>query len=412
MIRRMFAVFASALACATALSGCSFRGIHSLPLPGGAGTGGDAYTVVIEFSDVTALVPQSAVKRSNVTVGTVTDIELEGWHARVTARIKEDVRLPANASAKVAQTSLLGEKYVQIGQPSAGKPRGQLEDGGVIPLARTGRYPEVEQVLSALSLLLNGGGLAQLQTINNELNAALSGREDAIRDVLSKLDTFVGGLEEQKAEIVRALEGLERVTGTLADQKETLANAVDRIEPALEILNEQQEDLTKMLVALSDLGEVATRVINESKEDLLANLRNLEPILDRLEASGDDLAEALPLLATFPFPSTTRQGIRGDYVNLSVTADLGVQTLLNNLDLSGSGPPGQGAQESSGSGENGASGGEGSPSGSSSSPGQGPSSGSSSSPSPGAGQDDGGESSGGGDSGDGGLLDLLGGGSG
>lgn len=408
----MFAVFASALACATALSGCGFRGIHSLPLPGGAGTGGDAYTVVIEFSDVTALVPQSAVKRNNVTVGTVTDIELEGWHARVTARIKEDVRLPANASAKVAQTSLLGEKYVQIGQPSAGKPRGQLEDGGVIPLARTGRYPEVEQVLSALSLLLNGGGLAQLQTINNELNAALSGREDAIRDVLSKLDTFVGGLEEQKAEIVRALEGLERLTGTLADQKKTLANAVDRIEPALEILNEQQEDLTKMLVALSDLGEVATRVINESKQDLLANLRNLEPILDRLEASGDDLAEALPLLATFPFPSTTRQGIRGDYVNLSVTADLGVQTLLNNLDLSGSGPPGKGAQESSGSGENGASEGEGSPPGSSSSPGQGPSSESSSSPSPGAGQDGGRESSGGGDSGDGGLLDLLGGGSG
>lgn len=408
-MRRTLTVLASVLACLTALSGCDFRGIHSLPLPGGAGTGGDAYTVVIEFSDVTALVPQSAVKRDNVTVGTVTDIELEGWHAKVTARIKEDVRLPANASAKVAQTSLLGEKYVQLGGPASGKPRGRLQDGARIPLARTGRYPEVEQVLSALSLLLNGGGLAQLRTINNELNAALSGRQDAIRDVLNKLDTFVGGLEEQKADIVRALEGLERLTGTLAEQKQTLANAVDRIEPAIGILNEQQKDLTNMLVALSDLGDVATRVINQSQEDLVSNLRDLEPILDRLEASGDDLAEALPLLATFPFPSTTRQGIRGDFVNLSVTADLSVQTLLNNLDLSDPGSPGNGGRGGSDSGGGNASGGEGTSEGSAPSPGE-SSSGSSPSSPPRDSGGDGGESSDGQDSGNG-LLDLLGGGS-
>lgn len=405
-MRRMLGALAAVLACATALSGCDFRGIHSLPLPGGAGTGEDAYTVVIEFSDVTALVPQSAVKRDNVTVGTVTNIELQGWHAEVTARIKGDVRLPANASAKVAQTSLLGEKYVQLGGPPAAKPRGRLGDGDRIPLERTGRYPEVEQVLSALSLLLNGGGLAQLRTINNELNAALSGRQDAIRDVLDKLDTFVSGLEEQKAEIVRALEGLERLTGTLAEQKQTLADAVDRIQPALEVLNNQQKDLTKMLTALSDLGDVATRVINQSQDDLVSNLRDLEPILDRLEASGDDLAEALPLLATFPFPSTTRQGIRGDFVNLSVTAELSVQTLVNNLDLSGSGPPENGGQDGSDSGSDAAGDTEASPDSESSSSESSPSS------SPDAEEGDGGSSDGDGEGSDGGLLDLLDGGSG
>ena len=44
-----------------------------------------------------------------------------------------------------------------------------------IPLERTGRNPEVEEVLGALSLLLNGGGVAQLKTIASELNMALDG---------------------------------------------------------------------------------------------------------------------------------------------------------------------------------------------------------------------------------------------
>lgn len=338
-MRRLLALATSALAFSVALTGCEFHGIYSLPLPGGAATGAESYTVVVKFTDVTALVPQSAVKVNNVTVGNVTDIELEGWHAKVTCRLKGDVRLPDNAIAKVAQTSLLGEKYVQITQPPQGfESSGRLGDGDVIPLARTSRYPEVEQVLSALSLLLNGGGLAQLQTINRELNAALNGREAAIRDLLHQLDTFVGSLDKQKAEIVRALEGLEELSGKLAKEKETIAKAVDTIEPALEILNRQQEDLTKMLVALSDLGEVATRVIDKSKEDTLTNLRNLRPILDRLEKSGDDLAQALPLLLTFPFPSTAEAGIHGDYTNLSITADLTLNTLIHNLDLSGSAP--------------------------------------------------------------------------
>ena len=59
----------------------------------------------------------------------------------------------------------------------------------MIPLDRTGRNPEVEEVLGALSLLLNGGGVAQLKTIAHELNLALEGREDSARSVLRQIRT-------------------------------------------------------------------------------------------------------------------------------------------------------------------------------------------------------------------------------
>lgn len=207
--------------------------------------------------------------------------------------------------AKVAQNSLLGAKFVRLAPPAPAKPRGRRSGGDVIPLSRTGRYPEVEEVLSALSLLLNGGGLQQLHTITEELGAVLDGRERRLRD---QLDTFVGGLEEQKSEIVRALDGIKRLSSTLRYQKETLANAIDDIEPAIEVLNEQEDDLTKALVALSDLGDVATHVIDGSREDLLANLRKLRPILKRLADAGS----SRPGASGHGHGSSTGPGAGGD----------------------------------------------------------------------------------------------------
>ncbi|MGO8609035.1 MCE family protein, partial [Rhizobium johnstonii] len=86
------------------------------------------------------------------------------------------------------------------------EPRGRLADGAVIPLERTNRNVEVEELLGALSLLLNGGGLAQLTTITRELGEALEGREDAIGNTLDQLDVLIGGLDQQKEEINRALD--------------------------------------------------------------------------------------------------------------------------------------------------------------------------------------------------------------
>ncbi|MQA84392.1 MAG: MCE family protein [Streptosporangiales bacterium] len=321
----------AALVAVLTLSGCGFRGVYDLPLPGGGDLGDNPYRVVIHFENVLDLVPRSSVKVDDVTVGQVEAIELEGWHAKVTCILRGDVRLPDNSVARVEQTSLLGEKFVALRRPTAESASGQLSEGDVIPLSRTNRLAEVEEVLSALSLLLNGGGLQQIQTISRELNAALSGREDKIRSVLHRLDEFVGSLDRQKSEIVRAIEGLDRLSRTLKQQKQTLADAVDQITPAVKILAEQRADLTRMLVALDDLGEVGARVIRQSQQDLVANLRALEPTLRKLVESGNDLPESLEILLTFPFPRTTPAGINGDYTNLRVTVDLNLDMLLNNL---------------------------------------------------------------------------------
>ncbi|QKE83824.1 MCE family protein [Arthrobacter sp. NEB 688] len=306
------------------LAGCT--SVYDLPLPGGPRAEGRQITVRAEFTDVLDLVPRSSVKVDEVTVGEVTAIDLDGWTARVTMRVPAASDLPDDTRAELKQTSLLGEKYVALERPDGGG-SGRLGDGDLIPLERTGRNPEVEEVLAALSMLLNGGGVGQLKVIETELNNALRGRTDDVRSLITQLDTFVGGLDEQKAEIIRAIDGIDRLSASLAQRRDELEGVLRELPKGLKILADQREQLTTMLTSLDRLGKVGTRVVRASREDTLANLEALKPVLAQLAKAGDDLPASLQLLLTYPFPDSSLQAIKGDYTNLRVTADLDLRGL-------------------------------------------------------------------------------------
>ncbi|WP_067812215.1 MCE family protein [Actinomadura kijaniata] len=335
--KRTLRLTATAVAGLVALTGCGFRGVDSIPLPGGPDLGDDPQTVKVEFANVLDLVPQSVVKLNDVSVGKVDRVELaggadKGWHALVTIKIRKDVRLPDNAHATIGQTSLLGEKFVALSQPPKGEsPSGTLNTGDLIPLARTSRSTEIEEVLSAMSLLLNGGGIEQVSTITHELQSAMGGREATIKSVLNRVNTFVGTLDRNRAAITRALDSIDRLTGKLAAERKTITDTIDRTGPAIEVLNRNRADLTRMLVALDRLSRTTTGVIRQSRADLLANLEDLDEILKNLNKSGDALPRTFEMLISWPFPPTFDNVVRGDYGNVRLTLDLDFESIARNL---------------------------------------------------------------------------------
>ncbi|MDX6287499.1 MAG: phospholipid/cholesterol/gamma-HCH transport system substrate-binding protein [Frankiales bacterium] len=342
MSRRLLAISAT-LVSALVLSGCGVRGLQSFHLPGGA-AGSNAYEVTVIFRDVTALAAQSSVRVNDVPVGDVDkvdpclanavgcpapSVENNTFLAKVTVRIKKSVTLPENAVAAIKQTSLLGEKYVELSAPSGQQATGKLAPGSFIQEERSRSVPDLEEVFGALSLLLNGGGLEQLQTISTELSAALTGRESNVKGFLHQIDTFIGGLDANKSEIVRALDSLNRLSKSLVDQKQTIATALTNIAPGLKILADQEPDLAKLLEALARLGDVASRVIRETKADTVASLQSLDPVLTKLAQAGTYLPQALEVLVDYPFPRNVSNGIFGDYTGL--LADIDLQASLTSL---------------------------------------------------------------------------------
>jgi len=323
---------AVALAMGVLLSGCEFEGAYDLPLPGSPVDEDNSYQVTAEFTDVMNVVPKSPVMVDDVTVGEVIEVDRVGWHAMLTMRIRDDVELPDNAIADIRQTSLLGEKYVAL-EANPDEPSSErLGDGDKILLAETGRNPEVEEVLGALSFLLSGGGVGQLSTISEELNNVMTGRTSNLKELLGTLDNVVGTLDAQKGDIIHALESMNNLAATLNAERETIGDALDVMGPAVAVLSDQHGELVRMLEALDELGVVGTRVIGASKDDVLSMLRDLRPVLTQLNNAGGSLAGGLSLLLSFPFPEKAREIVKGDYANAEIRLDISLDNFLGPVD--------------------------------------------------------------------------------
>ncbi|HTZ16462.1 MAG TPA: MCE family protein [Mycobacterium sp.] len=316
---------AALIAAVAATGGCgAWHGLNSLPLPGTAGRGPDSFEITAQLPDVTNIQQNSRVRVGDVTVGNVTRIERQGWHALVTMRLDGDVDLPANATATVGQTSLLGSLHIELAPPSGMAPQGRLHSGSSIPLSATGAYPTTEQTLSAVSMLLNGGGLSQVQDITAALSMALaSGRDTDLRNLLKQLSQFIDHLNAQTDDIIHASDSLNRVVGQFSAEKSVVDQALRILPDALAVLANERGRLTDTIDQLGKLSAVGNASVSRSKAALVDELKDLGPVVESLANAGPALTRSLSVLLTFPFPKETlSKWVRGDYANTTTIVDL------------------------------------------------------------------------------------------
>jgi phospholipid/cholesterol/gamma-HCH transport system substrate-binding protein len=306
-----------------ALSGCGWRGVNSIPLPGTKGGGAGSYTIQAELPDVDDIEQNSRVRFGDVTVGNVTKIERKGWHALLTMTVQGDVNLPANATATIGQTSLLGSLHIELAPPKGVAPEGKLHKGSLIPLSSGAAYPSTEKTLAAVSLLLNGGGIGQIQDITQALSTAFAGRENDLHSLITQLDTFVSHLNHQKDDIIAATDSLNNLTGQIAAQKPVVDKALKTIPDALSVLKDQRNNLADALDMLGKFSAIVADSTNQTKKSLVKELKDLGPVLQSLADAGPALTRSLSFFTTYPFPKEQiTNWVRGDYGNLTAIIDL------------------------------------------------------------------------------------------
>lgn len=321
-----------AIIVAVGMSGCGWKGLNSLPMPGTQGGGPGSFEVKAQLPDVSYLQQNSRVRVGDVNVGTVTKIERQGWHALVTMRLNGDVELPANATTTVGQTSLLGSLHIELTSPTTAPPQGKLRNGSLIPLSSGGAYPSTEQTLAALSLLLNGGGIGQLQDITTAFATAFAGREDDLKSLITQIDQFVRHLNEQTGDIIAATDSLNNLAGQFAQQKPVLDKALETIPDALAVLNDQRDNLADALDQFGKFAALTADSVNQTKDNLVKELKDVGPVLDSLANAGPALTRSLSFLATFPWPKETlKNWVRGDYANLTAIIDLTLSRIDSSL---------------------------------------------------------------------------------
>lgn len=322
----------SALLVMLTISGCGWKGLNSLPMPGTEGDGPGAFTVQVQLPDVTTVQQNSRVRVGDVTVGTVTKIERQDWHALVTIKLDGSVNLPANAIATVGQTSVFGSTHVELAPPSHIAPEGRLHNGSLIPLSSGAAYPTTEQTLSALSLLLNGGGVGQIQEITREFSAAFAGREQDLRSLIHQLDEFIAHVNDQTGDIIAATDSLNNLVGQFAERKPVLDTALQTIPDALAVLKDQRANLAEALDRFGKFSALTADSVNQTKASLVQELKDLGPVLESLANAGPALTRSLSFLSTLPWTKeTVTNAFRGDYANMTLVVDMTLSRIDSSL---------------------------------------------------------------------------------
>jgi virulence factor Mce-like protein len=330
-IRRLFAAGTCVVLSAT---GCAFQGINSLPLPGAVGRGSDATVYHVQIANVSTLESNSPVLINDVVVGSVGKMEVQDWHANVEISVEPGVVIPANAVARVGQTSLLGSMHLALDPPLGQQPEGKLTPGATIGLNESSTYPTTEETLSSLSVVVNAGGLGQLGDVVHTFNAALSGREEDFRSLLTELDTFIGTLDSQRHNLVATIDALNRVASNFAGRRDVINQALQRIPRALEVLDRERPQLTTALTKLGQFSDTANRLVNDTQADLVRNLKNLQPTIQALADVGPDLDASIAYATVFPYgQNLIDRAVRGDFINLFATLDLSGPRLRKSIFL-------------------------------------------------------------------------------
>jgi phospholipid/cholesterol/gamma-HCH transport system substrate-binding protein len=246
-------------------------------------------------------------------------------------RLNGDVDLPANATATLGQTSLLGSLHIELAPPTDAPPQGRLHEGSVIALASTEAYPSTEQTLAAASMLLNGGGLGHVQDITVALTQAFSGREGDVRGLLDQLSTFTARLNEQTNDIIEATDSVNRLVDHFAAQRPVVDKALDTLPGALKTLNDERDNLVTAVDQLGKFSALAADSVHQTRQSVLQEVKDLGPVLESLANAGPALTRSLDVLSTYPFPKDSLdKWMRGDFGNATLVLDL----TLSRLDAS------------------------------------------------------------------------------
>ena len=360
------ALGALALGAAGSLTGCGPT-MGDLPLPG-TGVSGDAITVKMDFADALNLAKGATVKVNGVNAGKVESIDASNFQAVATTKIQTAAHLRQGATARLRYTTPLGELFVDITNPAKGP---AMKDGTVLTTAQTSTAPTVEDALSEASLLINGGGLGQLQQVTTELNAALGGNEGTFRDLLQQLNGFLIEANQTTKDIDNALNSLNSVSQTLDKRKNTINKALTQIKPAADVLREKTPDFTALLKSLEAFAAQANQTVGETKTQLLATIKEAEPILAEMAANKGVWADSLDKLSQLG--TAINAAIPNDYLNVNAKLSTDLSHLLGST--TGGGKSGGTGSGGTSGGSGGTSGGTGGTGGSNPQPSSGPSKG-------------------------------------
>ncbi|HEY1969547.1 MAG TPA: MCE family protein, partial [Pseudonocardia sp.] len=315
---RLALALASAVVLGAGLAGCGVNA-SDLAVPVG-GVPGPSYRLSAVFSDALNLPEGAHVRLNGDDIGRVQRIVGKDFTATVTMSIRKDVPLPVGTTVELRQATPLGEVFVAVHPPARPVTGAVIADGTVLGEADTAPSATIEDLLAALSVTVNGGGLAQLQTIVHELNTGVDGKAAKISHLLGQTQTALDTINSRTSDIDRVLASSRQLTQTLTERRSTVDAAFSDITPMVRVLADQNNKFIHTLDGAGELAHISNRALDKSDTDIRLLVSKLGPL-------GTQFAETKPVIkpaltGLINFTDTLAALVKGDGAASDAAIDL------------------------------------------------------------------------------------------
>lgn len=292
-----WACVAAAAALLATVSGCRLGGTP-------------AVSVHAVFSDVDNLVVGAPVQLADVPVGHVTAIGLDGSRARVTMSIDRAASVPADVTAELDQTSILGTWFVNLVVPR--HPDGPIADGQTI--TRTRVVPGVEQVIGAGSQVFGAVSSTEFAQIVAAGGRGFDGQAASLRSLLDDLSAVTAGYAHHTAQIRTTIQSLDTLGSSLAPDAGQDAQAISNLATTVTALAQESGQFNALLQSLDTLSVQGKSILSTYSPQITDQLDALRAVAGQLATHQQDLAE---LLRYLPLHDSTLSSVtRNDYLQV------------------------------------------------------------------------------------------------
>lgn len=248
-------------------------------------------TLYANFDDVQDLTRGHYVQMSDVVVGSVSELSLDGRRARARLDISSDREVPVGTLALVRRTSLLGEHFVDLVLPADYEP-GQtplLEDGADIP--DTASQLELEELASRAGAVVGAIGPAALSSTFDAADRAFGGRGPQVNELLAKTGDVVATLGDQQDQLVGVVDSVAAIGAQFAPRADDLAALLDSLDDATATVAGSRDRAVTAAEALIELARTTTDVVIAPHTERIVNLIDqADPVIGVVAAQADSIS--------------------------------------------------------------------------------------------------------------------------
>lgn len=269
-----------AIVAGVALVGFALTATQGVP---GYVPGVERTQVRVAFEDVGSLRAGDDARIANLRSGFVESIELEGQQPVVTIRLDGNRPVYKNATAALADRSVLGQKYVELdpGDESAG----ELPNSATIPAGSTSDVQQLDKLLDVFDAPTADATQSTLQ----EVGGGLVGRSEDLNDGIDALPTMLPDLGTVSNSLAA---GEGRDLASMLATADSLASAFEGREQQIAELNGQLD--TTLAAFNAEDGAALSEVLQRAPEALVETRSALDALRGPLADTESAMAQTLP----------------------------------------------------------------------------------------------------------------------